>query len=402
VALFQQTRKRLLYLLFFLSGAAGLGYQLIWARLFALGLGHELPAILGVLTAFMFGLAIGAWISDRPFVFQPNRNYALLELIIGVWAIVTALVIIPGNEVALRFIGLDSTGRHWLVSFLYPLIVLLPATTAMGATFPAMERWISALTKSGRNISAIYAVNTFGAVVGTFGSIFFIAPHLGFRSTLFVLAGMNLVCSAVAFALRGPEPSSLNPNRNPNPSSAGLRVGLGLGLRAELTLGITGLLGIGLEIVVVRALSQVLANTVYTYASVLAVFLLGTSLGAALHNRFCRVTGPKTLNGLLCGLVWSCFFALGTLRFAPAIHEALRSLIGTSISGMIVVELLTAMSVLLLPTAFMGATFSELVQSWRDARSDGRWLSIHSALRSLPCSSIFSYCRSSARAGPSS
>src|SRR5207237_8876408 len=53
-----------LYLLFFLSGAAGLGYQMVWSKMFAAGLGHEMPAVLAVVCAFMGGMAIGAWTLD--------------------------------------------------------------------------------------------------------------------------------------------------------------------------------------------------------------------------------------------------------------------------------------------------------------------------------------------------
>src|SRR5204863_4008071 len=122
---------RVFYLLFFLSGAAGLGYQLIWSKIFAIGLGHEVPAVLAVICAFMAGMALGSWFLDRPFTKFSNRSYALLELIIGLWGIVTALFIGPANQFALRLIGFDSPLRHWIFSFAIPLLLLLPATFCM-------------------------------------------------------------------------------------------------------------------------------------------------------------------------------------------------------------------------------------------------------------------------------
>jgi len=74
----QRPRAGFFYLLFFFSGAAGLGYQLIWSKLFAAGLGHEVPAVLAVICAFMAGMALGSWLLDRPFTKFPNRSYALL------------------------------------------------------------------------------------------------------------------------------------------------------------------------------------------------------------------------------------------------------------------------------------------------------------------------------------
>src|SRR5258706_4674857 len=96
-----RTHLPLFYLLFFFSGAAGLGYQLIWSKLFAIGLGHEMPAVLAVICAFMAGMALGSWFLDRAFTKLLNCSYALLELMIGVWGIVAALLIAHANQVSL-------------------------------------------------------------------------------------------------------------------------------------------------------------------------------------------------------------------------------------------------------------------------------------------------------------
>ena len=88
-------RPTWLHVLFFLSGAAGLGYQIVWTGQFAVGLGHEMPSLLAVVTAFFGGLAIGAWGLDgrisRSAV--PGRWYAGLEIVIGLWALVTVALI---------------------------------------------------------------------------------------------------------------------------------------------------------------------------------------------------------------------------------------------------------------------------------------------------------------------
>src|SRR5262249_36817842 len=78
-------------------------------------------------------------------------------------------------------------------------------------------------------------------------------------------------------------------------------------LRMTITLFLTGLLGIGFEAIGVRVLAQVLENTVYTFASALSVYLLGTALGAALYQRFGRGRNFRILlTDLLCGLALCC------------------------------------------------------------------------------------------------
>ena len=129
-----------LHLLFFLSGAAALGYQLVWAKMFSTGLGHEMPAVLAIIAAFMAGMALGAWGLDR---FIPRSARAGLwlgglELAIGAWALLVSFFIPSVHDFALRLIGLAPGGfRHWLIAFTIPALVLLPATAAMGATLPA-------------------------------------------------------------------------------------------------------------------------------------------------------------------------------------------------------------------------------------------------------------------------
>src|SRR6266508_3671188 len=191
----------LLYLLFFFSGSAGLGYQIVWSKMFATGLGHEMPAVLAVLCAFMGGMALGAWRLDG-FIARsqaPGCWYGFLEILIGAWGFLSAALIPLANQAALPLIGLDpSPLRHWLIAFMLPSFALLPATAAMGATLPAMERFVSPLLAHGRCVVALYASNTLGAVVGILASTFVIVPALGFRRSAWLLAAVNGVCGAVA------------------------------------------------------------------------------------------------------------------------------------------------------------------------------------------------------------
>src|SRR5213080_3011297 len=187
-------QQAVLYLLFFFSGSAGLGYQMAWSKMFATGLGHEMPAVLAVVCAFMGGMAIGAWTLDGVIArsHRPGRWYAGLEILIGLWGLVSTAVIPLANQLALRLIGLEpSPLRHWSFAFALPFSALLPATAAMGATLPAMERFLAPLTLHGRCVGALYAANTSGAVAGILLNAFFLAPALGLRQCAWLLAAVN-------------------------------------------------------------------------------------------------------------------------------------------------------------------------------------------------------------------
>src|SRR5205814_6817 len=187
--------------LFFLSGGAGLGYQMVWSRMFAAGLGHEMPSVLAVVGAFLGGMAVGSWALDGVLARsgRPGCWYGGLEILIGLWGLASTALIPIANQSALRFIGLDpSPLRQWGIAFSLPFLALLPATAAIGATFPAMERFLAPLTVNGRCVGALYAANTLGAVMGILMSTFVIAPGIGLRHSVWLLAGTNVLCGLIA------------------------------------------------------------------------------------------------------------------------------------------------------------------------------------------------------------
>jgi spermidine synthase len=364
----------LLHALFVLSGVAGLGYQFIWTGQFAVGLGHEIPSLLSVVGAFFGGLALGAWARDRRITASrvPGRWYAVLEIVIGVWGAASVLLIDRANVGIATLIGVDaSPARQWGISFLVPLLVLLPATTAMGATLPAMDRLVARLGLGARRVGGLYSANTTGALIGVLVSVFVLIPALGFRVAGLMFAGINLLCAVIV--LWGPArgESERAPAHEPVTGVSKPRV--------LISLFVTGLLGIGYEVMAVRVMAQVLENTVYSYASALSVYLLGTALGAALWQRFLAHRDfQRTLSALVQVLAVTCFIGiLLLLRSADLYAWGLRAFGGTLVRG-VLAESLLATAAFALPAIIMGATFSHLVQAAREStRGVGRALAVN-------------------------
>ncbi|MBI4664599.1 MAG: fused MFS/spermidine synthase, partial [Verrucomicrobia bacterium] len=193
-------QRFILFVVFFVSGVCGLGHQMVWSRVFGLGLGHELPAVLAVVTAFFGGVALGAWILDGALSRspRPGRWYGFLELLIGLWGVLLIVRLPQTNELALLLIGIDpSPLRHWTAAFSVPFVLLLPATASMGATLAAMDRFVAPLTTDGKCIGTLYALNTLGAVLGTLLATFLLVPALGFTRTLLMLASLNAFCGVI-------------------------------------------------------------------------------------------------------------------------------------------------------------------------------------------------------------
>ncbi|MCU0254961.1 MAG: fused MFS/spermidine synthase, partial [Acidobacteria bacterium] len=341
----------------FFSGFAGLGYEMLWTRMLSTALGHEISAVLAVVAAFFCGCALGSWALDGPVrrSLDPVRWYAWIEVVIGVWSVALSALLPLVVATAAGVIGAEPGAlRQWAASFGISFLALAPATIAMGATLPAIERIVT-----GRNaVGTLYAANTLGAVAGLMATTYALIPALGQTATSWVLAAANLVCAGAALALlRGRSRTTAAPAAS-RPDPAALS-----SLRLGTTAFLAGLLGIGFEVLVTRVLGQVLENTVYSFSSVLAVFLVGTALGAALAGRLTRgQAAAAAVRRLLVATSAACLLGVAILPSAGGVYRRVQAAAGGGQAAAIGAEIVVATLVLLLPTMAMGATFSVLAQ----------------------------------------
>jgi spermidine synthase len=356
-------KVRILYLILFFSGFAGLGYQMVWTRMLSVVLGHEIVAVLAVVAAFFSGMALGAWSLDGVVSrsLLPGRWYAMLELGIGLWSLILIMIMPAAHRFAATLTGNDpSVFQHWTIAFVLPFLLFLPATFAMGATLPAMERLFSRLRQDGWSVGGLYAANTFGAMAGTLLATFLIAPQIGFRLTAGLLAAVNFLCAfgVLLGAAKGE-------NKRP---SVPFKIEKNLpAWRILSTLFVTGLLGIGYEVLAIRVASQVLENTIFSFASLLSVYLLGTAAGAAIYQKAApRQKFELVLTYLLAGIAFLCLIGVALLPQAESIFGWVRNMLGGGVRGTIGGEISLAVIIFFLPTLAMGATFSHLAQGVRD------------------------------------
>ncbi len=338
------------------SGFAGLGYQIVWTQQCALWLGHEAAAVLAVVTAFFGGLALGAFaLGERiESSTRPRRWYAACELLIGCWSMLLAVVMAPASDWLLKLTGaLASATWQWTVAFGGTFLLLVPATAAMGATLPAMERLLSCESSDRRSIAALYASNTAGAVIGVLACSFWLLPTLGLTRAAVLCAALSLLCAAGSSLLfAGTEATAPKRAVSKQVAATGVLV----------RLAFTGLLGIGYEVLVVRVLSQVAEDTVYTFAMLLAVYLLGSAAGAAGYQRWLLQSRDANAlaDRLQSALAGACLLSTLSLTIAPQIKAAALQLFGSTMSAAIAAETVLALVAFGPPTIVMGALFSHL------------------------------------------
>lgn len=368
------------------SGFAGLGYQIVWTQQASLWLGHETAAVLAVVAAFFGGLTLGAFLFGARIERSARAVhwYALCEFVIALWSLLLIVLMTPLSARLLDLIGVQPTPLwQWSVAFFGVLILLLPATMAMGATLPAMQRITVQMSERANSIAALYASNTFGAVLGVIASVFWLVPAIGLRGTAAICVAFNLFCALAALIVfarnRSTVPEISIEEFSNREKLAIQKIAHDNGVLLKLL--VTGFLGIGYEVLVVRVLSQVSEDTVFTFALLLAIYLIGTAIGAALYQRYflSRDSENKSLGDrLLCWLAIACLIGSASLWLCEYEKHFLLPLFGASMTAVITVEAMLALFAFGLPTLIMGALFSHLSARAIDAGIGfGRALSVN-------------------------
>jgi spermidine synthase len=359
-------------LLIGLSGAAALGWQWVWTTQLGAALGHEVVAVLATMAAFFAGLALGALLLGRVIErsARPQQWYVACELVMALWGALLCLIGPQLMSQAAALIGPEPSALwHWGVAFALPGLLLLPATAAMGVTLPALERAVRAGRRRSSGLGGLYAANTLGAVVGVLLVVFLALPQWGVLRTGLACAAINAGCALLAIGLwrRAPLVAQV---QAPLPPVAKSRQWLWIG---GLLFG-TGLLGIGYEVLAVRVLSQVTENTIYSQAVLLAVYLLGTALGAAVYQRWRGSASAQagrdfaqggeadktTLSHLLASLALAMLIGGASLWWAQDLCAWPAQQWGVAPWTALAGEAMAAAVAMAAPTLLMGALFTHL------------------------------------------
>lgn len=272
--------------LFFVSGATALVYQTLWVRELQLVFGTSTFAISTVLAAFMAGLAAGGFalgrVADR--IARPLATYGVLEIVIGLYALVFPSIVGVLTPVYLSVYRALEPGPvlYGLVQFALVGVALLLPTAMMGGTLPLLARFATQrLGAAGDRIGTLYAVNTAGAVVGTWLCGFILLPWLGRFDTTLLAAGANLALGVGAVALdlwaRGSggdaAPAAENDLERPVPPAM---------LPVTLAIGAAGFASLVYEVAWTRVLGLMLGGSTYTFSVMLLAFLVGIAIGGKL------------------------------------------------------------------------------------------------------------------------
>ncbi|MGB8297416.1 MAG: fused MFS/spermidine synthase [Polyangia bacterium] len=206
--------RRAVLFAFAVSGATAMTLQVLWTRALAVIIGSSIFSFTIILLAFLIGLGTGSAAFGRlaQRFRDPVRSLAMLHLgIVGAiglsYLITDRLPYVFTYLLASTSITADAV---LVCQFTLACIAVLPSTFLMGAIFPITVRVVTAsLGRVGRDVGSAYALNTVGAIVGSFLSGFVVLPQLGLQRGIYVSAVLDLGLAALLFAVS----TSLAPSR---------------------------------------------------------------------------------------------------------------------------------------------------------------------------------------------
>jgi len=349
---------------FVLSGATGLIYEVLWARMLGLVFGATTLAVSTVLAAFMGGLALGSAVagrlSDR--ITRPLRVYGLIEIGVAVYALLVPLLFTVVDNLY-AFIWQHFQPGFFVFSlwrFVLSCALLLVPTSLMGATLPVLSAaLLRSAKRSSNSVTQLYACNLVGAILGTLVAGFVLLPSIGVRATIIVAASLNIIVGVIAIFAerRGGAAATSGQQAEIEVEAVVAETDVVAGRRFWLFCAVaSGFVTISTQVAWTRVLAMVIGSSTYAFSIVVALFLIGLAGGAWFIGRSNYATKLRTsimtielLNAA------SLFLSLLVINRIPNIlvYLGLRLQV-SSWGGLLLLQIMCASLLVLAPALLMG------------------------------------------------
>jgi spermidine synthase len=302
------------------SGCAALIYEIVWFQLLQLVIGSSAVSLGLLLAAYMGGLCLGSvafarLVSTRH---HPMRVYALLELGIAALGIIALFGVPLVSRIYVA--GAGQTGLAGLIlRGAVAAICLLPPTFLMGASLPAISRWVVTTPRGVSWLGLLYSANVAGAVTGCVVAGFYLLRVHDMAFATYIAAAINVGVALLALAVARGAGRWTGPIGEHNAPIK--RAPAAVFVYAAIAF--SGLTALGAEVVWTRLLSLLLGATVYTFSIILAVFLTGvwagsgagSFLGRRVRDPVVALAGCQIL--LALAIAWAAFMLGHVLPFWP-------------------------------------------------------------------------------------
>ncbi len=341
-------------LLFIGSGCAALIYEVVWFQLLQLSVGSSAVSLGILLGIYMGGMCLGSLLLPRRISasHHPLKVYAYLELGIGAFGLLV-LFAVPVIGAAYTSIAGSGGTTSIVLRALVASICLIPPTLLMGATLPAIARWVETTPSGVSWLGYFYGGNLAGAVAGSLLAGYYLLRLFDMATATYAAVALNILVAVIALALSRIAPYT--PPSSARTTSAGTTAGSTL---VYVAIALSGFTALGSEVVWTRLLSLLFGGTAYTFSLILAVFLVGLGIGSTIGAELARrVRSPRMALGwcqvLLCvAIAWAAHTTGDSLPYWP-----INPSISTSLSYMFQLDLLRGLWVMLPGAILWGASF---------------------------------------------
>jgi spermidine synthase len=306
-----------LLLLFVGSGCAALIYEIVWFQMLELVIGSSAISLGILLGTFMGGMCVGSLRLPRVISLRrhPLLIYALLESGIGAIAVLVLFGMPLVGGIYTAWAGSGVAGI--ILRAIAAGICLIPPTLLMGATLPAISRWVKATPEGVAWLGFFYGGNIAGGVIGSLLAGFYLLRVYDTATATMVAIAINAIVAGFAYLL------SKTTTYEPLAEVAVNAPGAKGNWTVYTTIALSGLTALGAEVIWTRILSLLFGGTVYTFSQILAVFLIGLGIGSTAGSIVARDTpSPRAALGwcqvLLCAaMAWAAYMLTESLPFWP-------------------------------------------------------------------------------------
>jgi spermidine synthase len=346
-----------LLLLFVGSGCAALIYEVVWFQLLQLSIGSSAVSLGVLLGIYMGGMCLGSLLLPKYLNPEnhPLRVYALLELGIAVFGVIVLFAVPIVGNVYTRIAG---TGQVSLVlRAIVAAICLLPPTLLMGATLPAIARWVETTPRGVSWLGYFYGGNLAGAVAGSLLAGFYLLRVYDMPTATGAAVGLNVLVALLALAVATRTPHTVI-TATPGDAPLAVTSSPEISKLVYIAIALSGLTALGSEVVWTRVLSLLFGATTYTFSLILAVFLVGLGIGSSLGSSMARnLKNPRIALGwcqlgLCVCLAWAAYTTSASLPYWP-----INPSISTSLVYNFQLDLMRAIWVMLPGAILWGASF---------------------------------------------
>ena len=306
----------LLLIMFVGSGCSALIYEVVWFQLLELVIGVSTVSLGILLGTFMGGMCLGSLLFPRLVSrkLHPLRVYALMELGIGIIGLALLFGMPLINNVYTSVVGEGFAGM--VLRGIIATICLLPPTLLMGATLPAISRWVETTPKGVSWLGFFYGGNIAGAVVGSLLAGFYLMRVYDISTTTFVAFGLNIAVALLSFLVsKSTQYTAREADAEASVSANAWPI--------YVSIALSGLTALACEVIWTRLLSLLYGATVYTFSLIVAVFLIGLGIGSTVGSALShQMKRPRVALAwcqvLLCAaMAWAAYMLTESLPWWP-------------------------------------------------------------------------------------